>query len=171
MNRAIRSQDILILLKLLSLKQGVPWRQIDIAQAIGISQSDVTMALERSKNAGLYDASQRYPLKAALKEFLIHGLKYVFPAVPGALVRGVPTAHSAKPLSDNIIAAEQYVWPWHEGEVRGQSIDPLFKTVPAIVKQDVQLYALLALVDAIRVGRARERQLGIKELEKRIDAA
>jgi hypothetical protein len=39
-----------------------------------------------------------------VEEFLIHGLKYVFPAYPGALVRGVPTAHSAEPLKGLLIA-------------------------------------------------------------------
>jgi hypothetical protein len=36
------------------------------------------------------------------------------------------------------------------------------------VQNDTQLYELLAMVDAIRVGRAREKNLAIGELTKRI---
>jgi hypothetical protein len=37
--------------------------------------------------------------------------------------------------------------------------------------KDRKLYELLALVDAIREGRAREREIAIRELTARIDSA
>jgi hypothetical protein len=36
------------------------------------------------------------------------------------------------------------------------------------LKKDVKLYELLALVDAVRIGRAREKEIAIKELKSRI---
>ena len=40
--------------------------------------------------------------------------------------------------------------------------------IPAAL-QDPRLYELLALVDAIRDGRAREREIAVRELTSRID--
>jgi hypothetical protein len=56
------------------------------------------------------------------------------------------------------------VWPDARGTVKGQRIEPLFKSVCAAVAQDPRLYALLALVDAIRIGQARERGIAGKRL-------
>lgn len=44
-------------------------------------------------------------------------------------------------------------------------MQPLYKTVPMAVKMDPYLYEYLALVDAIRLGNAREVEVAINELE------
>ncbi len=165
----IKPQDILVLLKLAS-NENKNWRNVDFAQELGISNSEVGMALERARNVGFVDASKRKLLAAPFIEFLKHGLKYVFPARPGAMSRGVPTAHSAPPLADEIVSEEndQYVWPYDEGQLRGQSIPPLYPSVPQAALKDSKLHELLALVDALRVGRAREQRLASDELERRL---
>lgn len=106
-------------------------------------------------------------MKLALLEFIQYGLRYVFPQQPGPIVRGVPTAHSASPLKNEIQSSEAYVWPYGKGNVRGHSIIPLYASVPEAALKDEKLYELLALVDAIRVGRARERDIANIELKKR----
>jgi hypothetical protein len=80
----------------------------------------------------------------------------------------VPTSHSASPLAELIQSEENYVWPCAEGKLRGQSIMPLYPQAPEAVLQDPELHALLALVDALRVGQKREKMLAIGELKKRI---
>jgi hypothetical protein len=40
---------------------------------------------------------------------------------------------------------------------------------PSSSKRDPKLYELLALLDSIRGGRAREREIAIRELKKRLD--
>jgi hypothetical protein len=47
-------------------------------------------------------------------------------------------------------------------------IEPLYPTVPQAAKKDKEFYCLVALVDAIRVGRSREYRLATNELKKRI---
>ena len=104
------------------------------------------------------------------KEFLIFGLKYVFPVEPGANVRGIPTAHSAYPINDHIsTGGDIYVWPYTKGNQRGQTIEPLYKTLPGTVQEDNLFYELLVIIDTIRVGRAREIKIAIEELEKRLN--
>jgi hypothetical protein len=60
------------------------------------------------------------------------------------------------------------VWPDPEGPVRGYALSPLYSSVPNACKVDSKLYELLALVDAIRDGRARERDIAVKEIQSRI---
>jgi hypothetical protein len=66
-------------------------------------------------------------------------------------------------MSDN-----QVVWPHSEGTVRGQAIEPLHASIPLIYQYDLKFYELLALTDALRIGRARERNIAIEELKKRL---
>ena len=102
--------------------------------------------------------------------FLIHGLQYVFPAVTGRVVRGVPTYISASPLQDKIANSnESYVWHYAKGNARGQQIEPLYSSVPEAALHDDELYQLLVIADTLRVGRAREKELAIEELTKHIN--
>jgi len=166
----MRPQDIVVLLKIVALGE-TPWRMTDLATALAISQSEVSESLNRNRIAGLIDGAKRGVHRAALLEFLLYGLKYVFPEQPGPIVKGQPTAHSASPLSGKIVgSAEPFVWPDPDGSVRGQSIEPLYITVPKAVRRDPKLYELLALVDAVRVGKVRERKLAQSELKKRLDS-
>lgn len=159
--------DIVILLKIVSYGD-VPWFQKEMAIKLGISQSEISKSLNRSKFAGLLDPKGKKVMKLALMEFLQYGIRYVFPQQPGAVVRGLPTAHSASPLNRDIKSNEDYVWPYGKGTHRGQSIIPLYPSVPEAAYFDLNLHELLALVDALRVGRARERELAIQVLKKRL---
>lgn len=162
----LKSQDILLLLKIISTGNS-SWNQIPMAEALGLSQSEVSESVSRSKYSGLLDPTGKIVMKLALLEFIQYGLRYVFPQQPGPIVRGVPTAHSASPLKNEIQSSEAYVWPYGKGNVRGHSIIPLYASVPEAALKDEKLYELLALVDAIRVGRARERDIANIELKKR----
>lgn len=159
--------DVVILLKLISLDDQ-PWNQKPLAEALFMSQSEISKSFARSRYAGLLDPSGKKVRKLALLDFLQSGIAVVFPQQPGAVVRGIPTAHSAAPLSEMIQSNEPYVWPSGKGTIRGQSIVPLYPSVVDAVQNDPKLYELLALVDALRVGRARERELAMAELQKRI---
>jgi predicted transcriptional regulator len=166
--RGMRPQDIAILLKIVSLGKN-PWKTTDLASQLYISQSEISQALHRNWSAGLLDDSKKTVHKRSLVEFLIHGVKYVYPQKPGAIVRGIPTAHSAPPLSKMIQSSgDIYVWPDEEGTARGEMIQPLYPNVPKAAKADPMFYELLALVDAIRVGKSRESQIAADELHKRI---
>jgi len=163
----LKSQDIVILLKIIALGDK-SWFHHTIAQELNMSQSEVSQSLNRSRYAGLIDNARKKVNKIAFTEFLIHGVGYAFAQQPGPLVRGMLTAHSAKPLNNIIHAVDKYVWPDAKGLDRGQAIEPLYATVVAASQKDNDLYELLTLVDAIRVGRVREKEIAKKELQKRI---
>jgi hypothetical protein len=167
-HKGMRPQDIAILLYLSDLAS-TDWKVGDVARALQISQSEVSEALNRSQIARLLDKKHKKVFRAGLLEFVLHGLKYVFPVVPGAVIRGLPTAHAAPPLNEQIVqSSESYVWPYAEGAHRGQEILPLYPTLPAVVADKPGFYALLALCDAVRIGRAREVNLAREELTARI---
>ena len=84
----------------------------------------------------------------------------------------MPIGYAAQPLRELIVQPDDPppVWPDPEGQVRGYEFSPLYNSVPRACKIDLKLYELLALVDAIRDGRARERKIAIKEIQSRIIA-
>ena len=160
----MRPQDIVILLKKVTLA-GRDMTNAQVAKDLGISASEVSEALERCRIARLVDNTKQRVNILALKEFLIHGLKYVFPVQPQSRVRGIATSISASPLSDMILSdKEAYVWPYAKGNMRGESIAPLYRTVPMAVQNDSMLHSLLAITDTFRIGRAREVEIAKEEL-------
>jgi hypothetical protein len=167
----IKPQDVVVLLKLTLHPNGRP-PFVQLALDLGMSASEVHAAVRRLRAARLLHAPDTgdQPILYALQEFLIHGLKYVFPADRGELTRGVPTSYAAEPLRSLIAQGSEPppVWPCAEGTARGLSFSPLYKTVPQAALRDVALYELLALADALRDGRTRERKLAEQELISRL---
>ncbi|WP_157538846.1 hypothetical protein [Hydrogenophaga flava] len=106
----------------------------------------------------------------ALAEFTLHGAKYAFPGVRLPLAVGVPTSHSA-PAFAGVFApgSSDFVWPHPNGSVRGIGVEPLHPSVPFAAMQDAKLYEMLALFDALRVGKARERNMAFERLLALID--
>ena len=169
----IAPQDILVLLKLVAIGRR-DWSYNNLATELGMSSSQAHSAVKRALSAqlALRRNGRIAPQTNNLEEFLVHGLKYLCIPRRGELTRGIPTAHGAPPLVDLLIEPQDVVpvWPHPEGKVRGESFSPIFRSAPKASMQDNKLYQLLALVDAIRGGRARERTLAARELGKRLKA-
>lgn len=160
--------------ELVPLEQASLYTARGLAEELGIGKTEVNNAIKRCIEVGMakLDRHTNRPkanLKA-LKEFIIYGLKYVFPAKPGELVRGIPTAFAAPVLEGQLMTAGEmiYVWPDARGKNKGQSVPPLFKSVPSAVRRDPLLYEYLALVDAIRLGSPREADLAVQLLQERL---
>ncbi len=140
----------------------------------GIGKSIVSQSLNRSVKVGLAKLERRTGLPRvnvkALTEFIVYGLKYVFPAEVSEVSRGIPTSFAAPVLKGKIMSAGEliYIWPDARGSDMGQSVAPLYKSVPMAVKLDPYLYEYLALVDAIRLGNAREAEVATDELERKL---
>jgi hypothetical protein len=167
-HNGMRPQDIAILLKIVALKDEL-WQMSGLSHSLFISLSEVSESLNRSRIAGLIDYNKKNVNKLSLLEFLEHGMKYVFPQEPGAMVRGIVTAHS-HPFMKKMFASENdYVWPDENGDILGFMIEPFYAKQVEAVKQDELYYKLLALVDVIRVGRRREVKYAIEELKSEIE--
>lgn len=171
----LKGQDILASL-LLSLGMGPRWTYAELARELGMSVGGAHMAVRRAREAGLLvgdpdGADKPAARRKTLLAFLEHGVPIAFHTSPGKLVRGVPTAHSAPPLVGRIAASSSelpLVWPDAEGTVRGRRVEPLYRSAPGIARRNPQMYELLALIDALRCGAARERALAVEQLRTRL---
>jgi hypothetical protein len=165
----LKPQDVFVLLKLVA-QAPRPWSYASAAHDLFMSVSEVHAGIKRAAAAGLIDLQRAEPIRKNLEEFLVHGVKYAFPAERGGLTRGIPTGYAAPPLNKLISRTDDPppVWPYQDGNVRGYEFAPLYRSVPKAVASDQHLYELLAIVDAIRDGRARERELAVKALRRRL---
>jgi hypothetical protein len=184
---ALHPQDVVVVLKLIAKRDASErWTYAELSKGLFMSASQVFRSVQRAEASrllaaptapppGLPDDGPRvwlWPNGNNLKEFLIHGVKYAFPAERGGPTRGIPTAEAAAPLAQHVVQDFPLppVWPHAEGPFRGVAFAPLYKNVPQAALQDAKLYELLAILDAIREGRSREREIAIRELTARIDS-
>ncbi|WDS37226.1 helix-turn-helix domain-containing protein [Pseudoxanthomonas sp.] len=173
----LKPQELLVLLKVAAH----PERKFTfavLAQELAMSAAEVHASVKRATAAGLVNARGRgdwSPIGPALQEFLVHGVRYAFPAEVGPVKRGVPTAHAAEPLSSLLHSeSDTPVWAHSQGSARGPSVSPIYRTAPQAALADPALHRLLALLDALRIGRVRERELAAQLLSdalKPLDAA
>ena len=163
-----KPQDVVVALKLSLIDGRQPYA--DLGRSLGMSASEVHAAVGRLHLARLLDPETMQVRRASLVEFIIHGVAYAFPASPGEVTRGMPTAWAASPMAQRIKAADALppVWPDPDGTIRGVSVEPLYASVPGAARRDPALYQLLALIDALRFGRARERAIAEKEIGQRL---
>lgn len=167
----LKAQDILVLLKLISIGKE-NWSYQRLSFLIGLSASQLHSSVKRCRKLTLAreEGKRIIPNTNNLEEFIIHGLKYIFVVKRGEVTRGIPTSIAAPPMLDKLVQSKMElppVWPDPEGEVRGISFSPLHKYAPLAAKQDNSLYELLVLVDVIRGEGAREKQIAIEELTRK----
>lgn len=165
----LKPQDLLIAVKIaISSANGFTYSQL--SQELFISPSEAHAAVGRAERSHLVirDGVDFYPAETALLEFVVHGVQYAFPGIVGGYTRGLPTSASADPLKSMFtqLGITPLVWPDPDGEVRGIALTPLYPTVPRAARKDQKLYQALVLIDAIRVGSAREREIAREEFTR-----
>jgi len=169
---ALKPQDLVVLLRLSLCQDAMP-TYAQLADELGITASEIHASLGRAQQAQLVfkgeDGKPRL-VRAALKQFVLYGARYAFPALHGELTRGLPTLYAASPIKEKIIAPTDLppVWPDKNGKVRGMALYPLYPSVPDAANRNPALYELLVLFDALRAGSARERNLAQEMLSERL---
>ena len=143
----------------------------ELARRTGLSAGEAHNAVKRLEKTRLLARKGMRPERSELIEFLVHGVPNVYPAELGPDAPGVPTARSGPDLRERLSFESEIVWPSAGGAVRGQSLVPLLPDAAQVAQENPELYRLLALVDALRVGSTRERELGAELLRERLDGA
>ena len=164
----LKPQDFFVLLVLLCRgEERVTYPEL--AERSGLAISAVHASLKRAIQARLLIFMDKRPvvLRPQLKEFVLYGAKYAFPAVWSTLTRGVPTGYAAPPLTAIIAPSSDPlpVWPHAKGTVRGIGLAPLYPSVPDAALRDEKLYSVLTLFDALRSGQVREKNAARDLLE------
>jgi hypothetical protein len=174
----LKPHDILVSLKLLlAPPESVP-TYASLAASLQLSASEAHSAVGRALEAGLLrkpltgtGRTMPLPVRAALGEFLVSGVKYVWPAVRGPMTRGVPTAGSL-PAVASLLGMPQpersLVWPHAEGTQSGESVEPLYPRTTAVVAGDAALHEWLALIDILRLKTGREAALAAAAIQKKL---
>lgn len=171
----LKPQDLLVLFKV-AVHPRQRWTYAALGEVLSMSASEVHASVKRAAGAGLANIRGRgdwAPIRPAMLEFSEHGVRYVWPAVMGPVKRGIPTSFGVEPLHGKITAApgEAPVWAHPKGSTKGPSVSPLYRTAPQAALADPALHRLLALLDALRAGRARERALAAELLRNELEAA
>lgn len=183
----LKPQDIVILLKIISMlrlpkneREGL-LSQNKLANFLCMSASEVNAGIKRLTFSGLLspvvdDNKNKIvyiPNRAACEECLVSGVKYFFPVELGAYTRGIATSYAAPIFEKHIITGNDPipVWPYGDGDKRGLALEPLYSSVPKSLSEypDEFFYGLLVLVDAIRSGRAREKNIAIQLLKEKLN--
>lgn len=171
MDLRLKPQDVVVALKLIA-QGGAEWTQPELARSLHLSASEVNHGLKRLAACHLFNVRERRVIRAGLQEFLVSGLRYVFPAHLGLLGQGMPTAFSVSPLAEKLRLGDEDGVVWvasgKAARARGRVIAPLYRNVPLAAAADPKLHEYLALADTLRVGRARERAMAREELSRRL---
>lgn len=174
----LKPQDIVISLKLLQYgSREIAPTYAELAHVLKMSQSEAHGGVKRALQVGLLSRSlastRSMPVvvRAALGDFLICGLKYVWPTEIGGIGRGMPTATSVPAVAEemDVTGSEiPFVWPFATGSVRGETVKPLYPRCPEVCDTEKTLHEWLALVDVLRLKTGREAKLAEYAIRKRL---
>lgn len=168
----VKAHDIVVLVRLVTLPAA--WTVRSLAEDLEFAPASVHRSLKRLAVTGLFDLDRGQTNPILAHEFLVHAVRFVAPAALGVETTGMPTAWMVEPLKSEFAAGSEgrkVVWPDPLGRRRGQALEPLDNRVPRIARRDRAMYAMLSLVDAVRVGDARERAVASRLIGERIDDA
>ena len=165
---ALKPQDLLVACRL-ALPGGYLLFQKQVAVALGLAPSTVFASLQNLRRAkivecpGIPEATAR----RRLLNFLVHGAPVVFPPVKTEVVRGIATGIFSPHFRGRFAAEKDVplVWPYPRGREVGEGLVPLYPSLPLACSRDPALYQLMAAVDVLRVGRAREKDAAVVYLE------
>jgi hypothetical protein len=167
----LKPQDLVVALKV-AINSENSYLLATLGQELQMVVSAVHASVVRCEQARLLTRSDGTirAHKPALSEFAIHGVRYVYPALQGTLARGLATGLAGPSLRSHFDQAKAMpiVWPDPLGDSYGPSLAPLCSTVPQACRNDERLYDVLTLIDALRAGAARERELASALLEERL---
>jgi hypothetical protein len=168
---SLKPQDVVVAVKI-SIQKATKFTYASLADELFMSVSEVHAGTKRCETCRLVIRTEEglSTSRTSLIEFLTHGIQYVFPSVVGTITRGMPTGIAGPSLKSNFNIDNDLlpVWPDAEGQTRGISFLPLYPSLVKAAKVDAVLYDVMTLIDAIRGGAARERELAKTELVRQL---
>lgn len=167
----LKPQDLVVAVKL-AANRNRDFVLAELGEELGMAISVVHGSIKRAEQARLLSRSggSIRAIRGAVKEFLVHGAKYAYPAMLGPTGRGTATSVGAPVLQTYFDQSKILppVWPNPDGQDWGPSVVPLHSSVPHAAGRDREFYDLLALFDAIRLGAARERELATTAIDEKL---
>lgn len=164
-----KPQDVLVVIQLSADRR--PWTVSSLSNSLLLPHATVQRSLERCRHIGFFSDSRERIDPYMAEEFLVGAVQFGFPPIWGPVCKGVPTAWSAEPLSSqlHVSPGDHVVWPTPDGRRKGRSLQPLHPVLPELSRSNKQVYRWVTLVDAVRAGRAREREIAADLIHALID--
>lgn len=207
----LKSQDFLVLVKLISVKKNyqnkhfyssaayktlyneisyLPLNESELyhevsvrnlGNSLGVSKSEVSSSLKRCINSKLLTFNEVKLERLnnlnsfdwvintkALFKVIQYAFPYFYPIEQTGMTYGLKTGFSAPILSDKLISGGEipYIWATEQGNTFGLGIEPIYKSVPFASKHDEYVYSCFALIDALRAGQPREKNIALDMLEQ-----
>ena len=164
----VKGQDIVVLAALMG-GEFSDAAYAALAKRAALSVSETHAAVKRLREASLIDYARRIRRHNAV-EFLVHGLRYLFPPqMQDGVAMGIPASYAAPIAADEFaVAGEIPVWRSDERMARGRALTPIYPSVPIAAAHDRGIYDRLALIDMLRGGRVRERMFAEGKLKELI---
>lgn len=169
----LKPQEVLVACKLLVVGR-TDWTFTSLAASLGMSSSEVHASVRRAQVGGLLASSSVKPqvVRPQLLSLVTSSARNVFFAERGAVAGGVPTSTSAPCLATLFPSPRKIalVWPCEAcgAPTRGESLRPLYPSVPEACLGDPRLYYLLALVDVVRAGEPADQRLAAECLRRAV---
>ena len=167
--QTLKPQDVLVACRL-ALPGGYDLFQKQVAAALGLAPSTVFASLQNLRRARLVAGAgtTATAARAKLLSFLVHGAPVVFLPVKTEMVRGIATGIFSPYFRDRFAEGKgvPLVWPYSRGREVGEGLVPLYPSLPLACSRDPALYQLMAAVDVLRVGRAREKDAASGYIEE-----
>lgn len=167
---SLKPQDVLVACKLYSLGRGrrLDFTYASFSESVGLAQSEVHASIGRCRCAQLLPANGDVVLSVpAFRDLLVNAVPRIFYPVRGNLQEGMPTSVHAPVLWSRlgkVVGMIPVVWPG-SGGLRGESLQPIYSSAPAVCRTDDCVYELLALLDVIRVGTPTDRRRAVEAID------
>ena len=146
-------------------RQRGDWSAAAVRHELGIPRATLSKSIERLRHARLVRESF---LNRAMLSTMLPVLPSLVPAAPLSQVpvRGLASGAAAPAFGGLFRAPVGLVWALDGGPDEGLPIEPLHPRIPRSVAEgeNPAQYALLAYLDAVRGGRAREMAHGAEGL-------
>lgn len=165
---ALQPVDLLVALKL-AASGDMDMSLRDIEEQLGVPRSTASLSLKRLGSHRIVRdiGGKRKIQRIALRDLIEGGIRWIAPGEVGDFELGLLTSHAAEPLASHLMGdPEPLVMPLPHGPARGRAVTPIHPLAPQAAAKDEQLYRLLVIADAFRVGRARDREVARRELRR-----
>ena len=163
----LKPLDLVVLAGLIVVPK--PTTQAQLASRLGISQASVHRAFKQLRRSGLLHIER--PDGSAMRRLLQYAIRNVYPPALGPMTRGVSTAYVRRTPWEQAPDRRGWVWPDEDGDAYGPSVAPLHPCVPRAARAWPEFHDLMALIDTLRVGRARERKQALDLVDEILEAA
>ena len=144
--------------------------QAVLADRLRMSSSTVWKSLKRLRQANFFANDDQDAKIDPRKLFglLVYGVPMFFVARKTAVVRGIPTGVHSPLWKERFGVGITTVWPYGRGKEVGEGLLPIYPSVPSACALDAALYEVMATVEILRVGKARERRVAENYLKEKL---